>query len=203
MDIFMVNATPRPETLADLSRYMVDKILALFGTLKAWEDELIPQTGPQMGGTFMEDVGGFMQPEREQTHPYALFLLQKEQVLVARLPLEIKKKLHYNKQLNAAIMEELGWKEYSNDANIPDVPYMGDEGLKRTKWVHYNLSTLNPCIEGTDGPDDTIYRQDLHAMPQSPPNFDEAKGFQDGRLQIFHPTFKEQKAHRPCIEGAG
>jgi hypothetical protein len=30
-------------------------------------------------------------------------------------------------------------------------------------------------------------------MPQSPPNFDEAKGFQDDQLQIFHPTFKSRK----------
>jgi hypothetical protein len=40
MDIFIVNATPIPETLADLSRYLVDKIPVVFGTLKAWEDEL-------------------------------------------------------------------------------------------------------------------------------------------------------------------
>jgi hypothetical protein len=59
MDIFMVNATLRPETLDDLSQYLVDKIPALFGTLKAWEDKLAPQEGPRMGGTFMKDVGGF------------------------------------------------------------------------------------------------------------------------------------------------
>jgi hypothetical protein len=63
MDIFMVNATPRPEALDDLSQYLVDKIPAIFGTLKAWEDELTVQEGQAMGGTFMEDVGGFMVPE--------------------------------------------------------------------------------------------------------------------------------------------
>ena len=59
MDIFMVNATPRPETLDNLSKYLVDKIPALFGTLKAWEDELSSQERPPMGRTFMEDVRGF------------------------------------------------------------------------------------------------------------------------------------------------
>jgi hypothetical protein len=65
MDIFMVNATPRPETLADLNRYLVDKIPALFGMLKAWEDELSlhKQEGPRMEGAFVEDVRGFMIPE--------------------------------------------------------------------------------------------------------------------------------------------
>jgi hypothetical protein len=65
MDIFMVNATPRPETMDDLSQYLVDKIPAIFGTLKAWEDELTVQEGQTVGGTFMEDVGGFMVLERE------------------------------------------------------------------------------------------------------------------------------------------
>jgi hypothetical protein len=64
MDIFMVNATPRPETLDDLSQYLVNKILALFRTLKAWEDKLLPQERPPMGGIFMEDVRGFMIPEQ-------------------------------------------------------------------------------------------------------------------------------------------
>jgi hypothetical protein len=84
MDIFMVNATPRPETLDDLSRYLVDRIPALFGTLKAWEDELTPQKGPQMGGAFMEDVGGFMIPEQERarTDCYAQFCSG----LIAQIP---------------------------------------------------------------------------------------------------------------------
>jgi hypothetical protein len=89
-------------------------------------------------------------------------------------------------------MKELGWKKYGNDSNTPDVPYMGEEGLKRTKWVHYDLSTFNPTVEGTNGPGELIYAQDLHATPQSHPNFDKARGFQDDRLQIFHPTFKSR-----------
>ena len=65
MDIFMVNATPNPETLDDLSQYLVNKIPALFRTLKAWEDKLTTQEAQTMGRTFMEDVRGFMVPERE------------------------------------------------------------------------------------------------------------------------------------------
>jgi hypothetical protein len=83
MDIFMVNATPRPEAMDDLSQYLVDKIPALFGTLKAWEDKLTVQEGQTMGGTFMEDVRGFMVLERERAHTNALLILQEEQVLVA------------------------------------------------------------------------------------------------------------------------
>jgi hypothetical protein len=68
LDIFMVNATRQPETLADLSKYLVDKIPVIFRTLKAWEDELIPHKHHQEGlpqkGAFMEDVGGFTIPER-------------------------------------------------------------------------------------------------------------------------------------------
>jgi hypothetical protein len=63
MDIFMVNATPRPETLDNLSKYLVNKIPAIFGTLKAWEDEITVQEGQTMGGTFIEDVRGFTIPE--------------------------------------------------------------------------------------------------------------------------------------------
>jgi hypothetical protein len=87
LDIFMVNATRRPETLANLSKYLVDKIPAIFGTLKAWENELIPhkqyQEGLPQTGAFMEDIGGFTLPERTRPHTNALPLLQKEQVLVA------------------------------------------------------------------------------------------------------------------------
>jgi hypothetical protein len=87
-------------------------------------------------------------------------------------------------------MIELGWKQYGDDTNIPDVPYVGVEGLCKTKWVHYDMRSPNPVIEGTNGPDEPIYTQDLHAVPQLHPNFDEAKGFQDDRLQIFHPAFR-------------
>jgi hypothetical protein len=59
MDIFMVNATPRPETVDDLSQYLVNKIPAIFVTLKAWEDKLAVQEGQAIGRTFMEDVRGF------------------------------------------------------------------------------------------------------------------------------------------------
>jgi hypothetical protein len=69
---------------------------------------------------------------------------------VARLAVEIRETARYDKQVNAAIMKELGWKRYGDDTNMPDVPYMGEEGLKRTK------------------------------------------GFQDDRLQIFHPAFKSR-----------
>jgi hypothetical protein len=68
LDIFMVNATRRPETLANLSKYLVNKIPMIFGTLKAWENELIQNKHHQEGlpqtGAFMEDVRGFMLPER-------------------------------------------------------------------------------------------------------------------------------------------
>jgi hypothetical protein len=192
MDIFMVNATPRPETLDDISQYLVNKVPALFGTLKAWEDELSPQEGPPVGGAFMEDVRGFTVPEREQTHTNTLLILQEEQVPVAQSAVNLKQSIHYDKQVNAAIMKELGWKKYGNNANTPDVPYMGEEGLKRTKWVCYDLSQPNPFIEGTERPGEPIYARDLHATPQPHPNFNEAKGFQDDRLQIFHPAFKSR-----------
>ena len=54
-------------------------------------------------------------------------------------------------------MKELGWKIYGDDANTPDMPYMGEEGLKQTKWVRYDLSKPNSLIEGTDGPGEPIY----------------------------------------------
>jgi hypothetical protein len=177
MDIFMVNATPRPETVDDLSQYLVDKILAIFGTLKAWEDELTVQERQAVGGTFMEDVGGFMVLEREWAHTNALFVLQEKQMPMAWPAVEIRETAHYDKQVNAAIMKELGWKRYGDDANMPDVPYMGEEGLRRTKWVRYDLSTFNPTVKGTNGPGELIYAQDLHATPQSHPNFNEARGF--------------------------
>jgi hypothetical protein len=193
MDIFMVNTTPRPETLDDLSQYMVDKIPAIFGTLKAWEDELTVQKGQTMGGTFVEDVGGFTIPERERTRTNALLILPKEQVPMARSALNLKQSIHYDKHVNAAIMKELGWKKYGDDFDLPDIPYLGEGGgLQRTKWVRYNLSGPNPLVEGTDGPDENIYTQDLHAVPQAHPNFDEAKGFQNDRLQIFHLAFKSR-----------
>jgi hypothetical protein len=83
MDIFMVNATPRPETLDDLSQYLVDKIPAIFRTLKAWEDELTVQKGQAVGGTFMEDVGGFTVLEQERARTDTLLVLQEKQVPVA------------------------------------------------------------------------------------------------------------------------
>jgi hypothetical protein len=192
MDIFIVNAMPRPETLDDLRQYLVDKIPALFRTLKAWEDELTVQEGQTMGGTFMEDVRGFMVLEQEWACTDALLVLQKEQVPVAWSILNLKESICYDKQVNAAIMKELGWKKYGDDANMPDMPYLGEEGLKRTKWVCYNMSSPNPLIEGTNRPGEPIYAWDLHAVSQPHPNFDEAKGFQDDRLQIFHPTFKSR-----------
>ena len=76
---------------------------------------------------------------------------------MARSELNLRQSICYDKQVNAAIMKELGWKMYSDDANTPNVPYIGEEGLKRTKWVHYDLSSLNPLIEGTDGPSENIY----------------------------------------------
>jgi hypothetical protein len=111
---------------------------------------------------------------------------------VARSELNIRQSICYDKQVNAAIMKELGWKKYGDNSSMPDVPYMGEEGLKRTKWVCYNLSTFNPTVEGTNGPSKLIYARNLHATPQLHPNFNEAKGFQDDRLQIFHPTFKSR-----------
>jgi hypothetical protein len=89
-------------------------------------------------------------------------------------------------------MKELGWKKYGDDANTPDVPYAGEGELKRTKWVRYDLSSPNPLVKGTNGPGEPIYARDLHAAPQPNPNFNEAKGFQDDRLQIFHPAFKSR-----------
>jgi hypothetical protein len=200
MDIFIVNATPRSETLANLNRYLVDKIPVLFVTLKAWEDKLSlhRQEGPRMKGTFVEDVRGFTLLERTQAHTHAQVILQEEQVPVARLVLNLKKLLHHNKVLDKAIMKELGWKKYGDNTNTPDVPYIGEGGLRKTKWVCYDTRSPNPIIEGTNGPDDPIYTQDLHAAPQLHPNFNEAKGFQDDRLQIFHPTFKS----RPLVDHA-
>jgi hypothetical protein len=92
----------------------------------------------------------------------------------------------------------IGWKKYGDDANTPDMPYIGEGGLRKTKWVCYDMRSPNPVIKGTNGLDDPIYTRDLHAVPQLYPNFDEAKGFQDDRLQIFHPTFKS----RPLVDCA-
>jgi len=86
----------------------------------------------------------------------------------------------------------IGWKKYGDDANTPDMPYIGEGGLRKTKWVCYDMRSPNPVIKGTNGLDDPIYTRDLHAVPQLYPNFDEAKGFQDDRLQIFHPAFKSR-----------
>jgi hypothetical protein len=115
--------------------------------------------------------------EDSQTCTYAQVLLQEEQVLMARLILNLKKSIHHNKKLDKAIMKELGWKKYGDDADTPNIPYMAEGGLNKTKWVHYDTRSPNPVIEGTNGPDDPIYMQDLHAAPQLHPNFNKAKVF--------------------------
>jgi hypothetical protein len=73
------------------------------------------------------------------------------------LILNLKESIRHSKVLNAAIMKELGWKKYGDDTNTPDVSYMGEDGIKRTKWVQYNLNSPNPIIEGTDRLDDPTY----------------------------------------------
>jgi hypothetical protein len=113
-------------------------------------------------------------------------------VPVARSVENLKRSICSDKHINIAIMKELGWKLYSDDTNMPDVSYLKNGGLKRTRWVCYNLSGPNPLIEGTNGPGEDIYACDLHAAPQPCPNFDKAKGFQDDRLQIFYPTSKSR-----------
>jgi hypothetical protein len=56
-------------------------------------------------------------------------------VPVARLILNLKESMRHGKILDKAIMKELGWKKYGDDANTPDILYMGEDGIKRTKWV--------------------------------------------------------------------
>jgi hypothetical protein len=71
--------------------------------------------------------------------------------------MNLKKSICHNKAFDEAIMKELGWKKYGDNANTPDVPYMGENRLKRTKWVRYDLNKPNPVIKGTDGLDDPTY----------------------------------------------
>jgi hypothetical protein len=111
---------------------------------------------------------------------------------------DLKESICHGKVLDEAIMKELGWKKYGDDTNTPDIPYMGEDGIKKTKWVRYDLNKPNPSIEGTDGLDKPTYTRDLQAIPQPNPNFNEAKGFQDDRLQIFHPAFRS----RPLVDHA-
>jgi hypothetical protein len=113
-------------------------------------------------------------------------------VPVARPVLSTGEASRHRQIINDAIMIELGWKRYGDNANTPDVPYVGEGGLCKSKWVCYDMRSPNPVIEGTNGPDEPIYMQDLHAVLQLHPNFDEAKGFQDDRLQIFHPAFRSR-----------
>ena len=117
---------------------------------------------------------------------------------MARQTLGLAQSLRHGKAIDAAIMKELGWKQCGDHADTPNVPYVGERGLTNTKWVRYDMRSPNPVIEGTNGPDDPIYTRDLHAVPQRHPNFDEAKGFQDDRLQIFHPAFRS----RPLVDRA-
>jgi hypothetical protein len=106
-------------------------------------------------------------------------------VPVAQSILNTDEVLCHGQAINDTIMIELGWKWYGDDANMPDVSYIGEGGLCKSKWVHYDMRGPNPVIKGTNGPNEPIYTRDLHAIPQLHPNFDKAKGFQDNRLQIF------------------
>jgi hypothetical protein len=107
----MVCATPRPDTLANLSKHLVDKVTTLFGTLKAWENELtVPeQERPHEKGIFMEDIGGFTNPDQEQARAHALLILQERQMPLARSLLKVDDTPHHHKAIDDAVMIELGW----------------------------------------------------------------------------------------------
>ena len=49
--------------MADLSQLLVDKVPMLFGVLKAWEDELLPQERQHEEGIFLVHIRGPSTPD--------------------------------------------------------------------------------------------------------------------------------------------
>jgi hypothetical protein len=125
--IFELLAHPQPDTMADLSQHLPN-IPAVFGALKAWEDELEP---------FMVDskpVAATLAPENEEAHckgkrkamegweesqakvnrvraqENACLILQEVGVSVAQQGV---------RREHEELMKEWGWVEYVPNANTP------------------------------------------------------------------------------------